>query len=87
MHFGWAAPLSCSVKRSKTMFDRGAGERNRTAIFTLARQHNSHYTTPALVPDPRVELGTPASSGQRSTDELVRRILPFEIWFKIFNEL
>ncbi len=27
-----------------------------------------------LVPDPRVELGTPASSGQRSTDELVRRV-------------
>jgi hypothetical protein len=25
-----------------------------------------------VVPDPRVELGTPASSGQRSTDELVR---------------
>jgi hypothetical protein len=25
-----------------------------------------------FVPDPRVELGTPASSGQRSTDELAR---------------
>ena len=27
-----------------------------------------------MVPDPRVELGTPASSGQRSTDELVRLV-------------
>ena len=26
-----------------------------------------------LVPGPRVELGTPASSGQRSTDELGRQ--------------
>ena len=26
-----------------------------------------------MVPGPRVELGTPASSGQRSTDELARR--------------
>lgn len=25
-----------------------------------------------MVPGPRVELGTPASSGQRSTDELAR---------------
>ena len=28
-----------------------------------------------MVPDPRVELGTPASSGQRSTDELARHVL------------
>ena len=25
----------------------GAGEQNRTAVLTLARLHNSHYTTPA----------------------------------------
>jgi hypothetical protein len=30
------------------------------------------YLTHYLVPGPRVELGTPASSGQRSTDELAR---------------
>ena len=27
-----------------------------------------------MVPGPRVELGTPASSGQRSTDELARHM-------------
>ena len=27
-----------------------------------------------MVPGPRVELGTPASSGQRSTDELARHV-------------
>ena len=31
------------------------------------------------MPGPRVELGTPASSGQRSTDELARRIYSFYI--------
>ena len=31
-----------------------------------------HPEKEQLVPDPRVELGTPASSGQRSTDELAR---------------
>ena len=28
-----------------------------------------------MVPGPRVELGTPASSGQRSTDELARHVV------------
>jgi hypothetical protein len=27
----------------------GAGEQNRTAVSSLARKYNSHYTTPALL--------------------------------------
>ena len=44
----------------------------------MKRYHGREFACPAavkIVPDPRVELGTPASSGQRSTDELIRRYL------------
>ena len=27
----------------------GAGEQNRTAVSSLARKYNSHYTTPAML--------------------------------------
>ena len=37
--------------------------------FTILQKMQSFI----VVPDPRVELGTPASSGQRSTDELGRQ--------------
>src|SRR3989338_4617236 len=36
-----------------------------------------------LVPGPRVELGTPASSGQRSTDELARQIIKQLLYFTL----
>ena len=58
-------------------FFNGAGEQNRTAVSTLARSHNGHYTTPAnvkdnLVPGKGIGPSTTAFSEQCSTTELPR---------------
>ena len=55
------------------IFCFGAGEQNRTAILTLARSRNSHYTTPARVPRKGIGPSTTAFSEQCSTTELPRR--------------
>jgi hypothetical protein len=45
-------------------------QRGAQRIILIPRRRS--YVIYFFVPGPRVELGTPASSGQRSTDELVR---------------